>query len=177
MANVLKEFLWITRPSSIGVSGGRGAYYTARNLLENPIKLGGTEIMPLAGYMSGGNWKRNIKDDLSYLNMDPDYIVQIMGHALGTSQDNMMVLKQRLAYNTEKERNIILNKEGALLSVKHWPTNAPEVIVMGIGTLEGGHRYRNPDAIDLEPIRRPLEQLNTMIDNAKEKLGYTLVLK
>ncbi|MBU2515502.1 hypothetical protein KJ966_29650 [bacterium] len=163
----LGEFLIgkIRDSDNIGVGGGRGPFYTIDTIREHqteipiPKKI---QTTALSGSMQTETWNTDDKH-ISYL--DPDSLALRLAQPFQAKPNRTFL---PIAVATPKTKEDLLSQgSGLLLNHKRWERNidncVPNIAVVGIGSLAGGHRFVKPEeGFELEPIRQEISDLGRL---------------
>ncbi len=133
----------------IAVGGGRGPYYTVGHCrLPRASSCSPSQVVSLSGSLSTQDWRPGAGE---IENQDPDAIaLRLQGRI---QADRLpAIMNCTIADRSRKETAV----RGAL-------DNQISLALVGIGSLSGGHRFRNPsrELTEVEPI---LRDLNCMVD-------------
>ena len=158
-------------PGSIGVGGGRGPYYFAKALSKSPLQVD-TVIKSLTGTISAEVW--NQKGEDRFLMLDSRDVTNLLGKALGVKDENLYPLNFPLVCSSvENRKQLLKTREAAyFISDEGWNEQRPDMLVVGIGVIGGGHRFVKHTAFNLMPISDLLDKLISLIKQVREKVDF-----
>ena len=161
----------------IGVTGGRGTYYTARALsaIHPPaLKHKGIVIISLTGNVT------TITSASKTIDAD-DVAHQL---SLGFENAELRRLSLPVAVTSKRVKEELFAKgQGMAISPKLWRMKrvpVPNIAILGIGVLDdkSKHRFLNLEGFELQPIKSQLLQLREKVRTAKYcpvgDIGYRL---
>ena len=147
----------------IGVTGGRGTYYTAvalRTVSLPRLKQSGVKISSLSGNVSSIAWTERMPvdaDDVAY------HFSCAFASAILRRLSLPVAVASRQALDEFLEKG-----QGIAISPEKWrkdKTLVPDIAIVGIGALDisGPHRFLDLDGYELQPIKSELWKLIEMI--------------
>ncbi len=182
LAKKLMKLLAVTKPPLVSVGGGRGAFYTARSMEEMVVRMDyqdmlnlvDSKILSISGRMNTPVWDTSGRE--KHLSLDADDVASLLAGALNVRQENIFRLNLPLVMGGDETPEKHLAGHDHFLAPKVWDKNTPEVGLVGIGALDGGHRLNRVDSdFQLTPIQEEVRQLLEAVNKAKDELGVSPV--